>query len=264
MSHQHVSPQRSRATRALLGLLVAALGVTMIPGVADAAKGKGKKKGQNVTVMTRNVYLGADLGPGLAATNLDELADGAGEVVNQVDRTNFPLRAKALAARDQEAPARPRGPAGGRALAHRAATRSTYSRPRQPRSSTTSWSCCWRRSTTRSARRGARRRAASRKKGGEVPALQGGRRQRGVRLRDSGQRPRGPKWGPRGRGSEWPSDHARRDPRQAESRRQDPQAQPGHVPDAAAGQRVAASRSTSHAAGRPWRPRFAEAAGSSS
>lgn len=97
MSHQFVSPKRSRGTRAVLALLVAALGVTMIPGVADAAK-KGKKKGQNVTVMTRNVYLGADLGPGLAANNLDQLADGAGEVVNQVDRTNFPLRARALGA----------------------------------------------------------------------------------------------------------------------------------------------------------------------
>ena len=97
MSHQFVSAPRVRGTRVVLALLIAALGVTMIPGVAEAAKGKGKQKGQNVTVMTRNLYLGADLGPGLGATNLDELADGAGEVVNQVDRTNFPLRAKALA-----------------------------------------------------------------------------------------------------------------------------------------------------------------------
>ena len=96
MSHQSASPRRARGTRVVLALLVAALGVTMIPGVADAAKGK--KKGQNVTVMTRNVYLGADLGPGLESTSLSELYDGAGVVVNQVDRTNFPLRAKALGA----------------------------------------------------------------------------------------------------------------------------------------------------------------------
>lgn len=98
MSHRSPSQARGRGVRAALALLVCALGVTMLPGVADAKKGKGKKKGHDVTVMSRNVYLGADLGPGLAATNLDELADGAGQVVNQVDRTNFPVRAKALGA----------------------------------------------------------------------------------------------------------------------------------------------------------------------
>ncbi len=96
MSTQYAAHARPRATRAMLAMLIAALGVTMIPGVADA-KGKGKKKGQDATVMTRNVYLGADLGPGLAANDLDELADGGGQVVNQVDATNFPLRAVALA-----------------------------------------------------------------------------------------------------------------------------------------------------------------------
>src|SRR3954447_10465902 len=58
--------------------------------VADA-------KPATVKVMTRNLYLGADLGPGIQATNLQELANGAGQILNQVDANNFPVRAKGLA-----------------------------------------------------------------------------------------------------------------------------------------------------------------------
>src|SRR3954470_12238411 len=50
-----------------------------------------------VTVMTRNLYLGADLGPGMNATSLQGLVDGAGQILNQVDANNFPARAKGLA-----------------------------------------------------------------------------------------------------------------------------------------------------------------------
>jgi endonuclease/exonuclease/phosphatase family metal-dependent hydrolase len=48
-------------------------------------------------VMTRNVFLGADLGPALLATTLDGAIDGAGVILNEVDETNFPERAKPLA-----------------------------------------------------------------------------------------------------------------------------------------------------------------------
>jgi endonuclease/exonuclease/phosphatase family metal-dependent hydrolase len=50
-----------------------------------------------VTVMTRNLYLGADLGPGMRATSLPGLVDGAGQILNQVDANKFPTRAKGLA-----------------------------------------------------------------------------------------------------------------------------------------------------------------------
>lgn len=54
-------------------------------------------KPATVKVMTRNLYLGADLGPGMNASNLQELIDGAGQILNQVDANNFPVRAKGLA-----------------------------------------------------------------------------------------------------------------------------------------------------------------------
>lgn len=47
--------------------------------------------------MTRNLYLGADLTPGLHATSLNQLNDAAGEIFNQVKENDFPVRAKGLA-----------------------------------------------------------------------------------------------------------------------------------------------------------------------
>ena len=74
---------------ARISALIAAL--LLIPvAVADAKPAK-------VKVMTRNLYLGADLSPGIAAQNLQQLVNGAGEILNQVDANNFPVRAKGLA-----------------------------------------------------------------------------------------------------------------------------------------------------------------------
>jgi endonuclease/exonuclease/phosphatase family metal-dependent hydrolase len=58
--------------------------------VADA-------KPATVKVMTRNLYLGADLGPGMNAKDFQGLADGAGVILNQVDTNDFNARAKGLA-----------------------------------------------------------------------------------------------------------------------------------------------------------------------
>ena len=89
----------SRLKRVAIAFAAVLLSICILPGISEAAKGKKKKKkGQVVKVMTRNVYLGADLGPGLSAGSTDEFVDAAGEIVNQVDRTNFPLRSNALAA----------------------------------------------------------------------------------------------------------------------------------------------------------------------
>jgi endonuclease/exonuclease/phosphatase family metal-dependent hydrolase len=64
------------------------------PVAADAAKSEGAPK---VTVMTRNIFLGADLGPALGATTLCGAIDGSGVIWNEVAQTNFPERAAPLA-----------------------------------------------------------------------------------------------------------------------------------------------------------------------
>ena len=63
-----------------------------------AADNPGLANGQVVRVMTRNLYLGADLGPAIGTTNVPALVHGAGIILRQVTATNFPVRAKGLAA----------------------------------------------------------------------------------------------------------------------------------------------------------------------
>jgi endonuclease/exonuclease/phosphatase family metal-dependent hydrolase len=86
------------------GILLSAIAILALaaPTVAEAAKGDG---GPKVTVMTRNVFLGADLGPALEATTLDGAIDGAGVILNEVDATNFPERAVPLAREIKESKA---------------------------------------------------------------------------------------------------------------------------------------------------------------
>jgi endonuclease/exonuclease/phosphatase family metal-dependent hydrolase len=87
--------QRRSHSKVWLTLVVLALAATAFPAAA-AAQGKGKK-GPKITVMTRNLFLGADLGPAINARTIPQAIDGAGVIWNEFQSTRFPERAAPLA-----------------------------------------------------------------------------------------------------------------------------------------------------------------------
>jgi hypothetical protein len=89
--------------KAGLLLALAALVALAIPAVADAKK---KAKGApKVTVMTRNVFLGADLAPAINSTSIGGAVDAAGTILDEVDSTKFAERAVPLAKEIKESKA---------------------------------------------------------------------------------------------------------------------------------------------------------------
>jgi hypothetical protein len=82
--------------RRLLAALLAGSALAAIAPAADAAKKKGKGNA-NVTVMTRNLYLGTDLIPIATSPTLDAFKANATAGFNQVRATNFPARSKLIA-----------------------------------------------------------------------------------------------------------------------------------------------------------------------
>ena len=84
----------SRTARrlALLALTVPLL-LALFGGSAVAKFGKG----QMVDVMTRNLYLGADLTPAIAAKNTKDFVEANGQILREVTANDFPVRARGLA-----------------------------------------------------------------------------------------------------------------------------------------------------------------------
>jgi hypothetical protein len=118
---------RRRSMLLLTGSIVVALALTAVmaapnaqawPSINQQAKKACKKKKKSkakktcirkkkkqlnrtkgdVSVMTRNLYLGADLGPAIRSAGLSEFFDANGQILRDVDANDFPTRARGLAA----------------------------------------------------------------------------------------------------------------------------------------------------------------------
>lgn len=89
-------------TRRLLLAVIAAASILalLLPTAAAAKKANHSDngKGKVVNVMTRNLYLGADLAPVIAAKTTEEVVTASGAIMRDVIANNFPLRAEGLAA----------------------------------------------------------------------------------------------------------------------------------------------------------------------
>lgn len=112
MSHVHRPGLRSS-----LAAIASALALTLLlPAAAEARGGErghsrpheahrhGRSgypgdhgRGHEVRVMTRNLYLGADLTPAIAAPNLEAFVAANGQILREVTANDFPVRAKGLA-----------------------------------------------------------------------------------------------------------------------------------------------------------------------
>jgi endonuclease/exonuclease/phosphatase family metal-dependent hydrolase len=79
----------------LLGALLAAAATLFAIPAADAAKKKAQPS--RLTVMTRNIYLGADISKPIGSKTPAEFSQKNTQVWNTVIKTNFPGRAKLLA-----------------------------------------------------------------------------------------------------------------------------------------------------------------------
>jgi hypothetical protein len=74
-----------------------ALTLTLALVPAGLAQAKPKKKHADVTVMTRNIYLGGNIFRPIGATDLADFERRAGELWAEVQSTDFPVRSKLLA-----------------------------------------------------------------------------------------------------------------------------------------------------------------------
>lgn len=76
------------------------LSVLLSAALADSARAEGERSARTLTVMTQNLYLGADLTPAIAAIQSgdpNQIPPAVSQVWANVQATDFPTRAQALA-----------------------------------------------------------------------------------------------------------------------------------------------------------------------
>jgi hypothetical protein len=83
--------ESSSPGRASALAIAAAIGLGLLPAIAEAAPGPAKPK-----VMTRNLYLGADLGPAIAAPTAAQAYTAVGDIYENMQDMNFNARTKLL------------------------------------------------------------------------------------------------------------------------------------------------------------------------
>jgi endonuclease/exonuclease/phosphatase family metal-dependent hydrolase len=98
--HAHLPVRQTTVLLAIAAVLALGLlpsrAVAKRPAAAPA-KGKGQETAKEVSVMTRNLYLGADLAPAISASGLTAFTEATGQILREVTANSFPTRAKGLA-----------------------------------------------------------------------------------------------------------------------------------------------------------------------
>jgi endonuclease/exonuclease/phosphatase family metal-dependent hydrolase len=95
-----LSPAHAPSRRSFLAAIIAMLAFALLLPGSAAAKQKtdhDRGRGKVVNVMTRNLYLGADLAPAIGAPSLEAFVAANGKILREVTANDFPTRAKGLA-----------------------------------------------------------------------------------------------------------------------------------------------------------------------
>ncbi|HEY0278050.1 MAG TPA: hypothetical protein VGC32_07255 [Solirubrobacterales bacterium] len=93
----HAHPRLRLVAPALLGSALLALALLFATRASAAKPKPAAPKPTNIKVMTRNIYLGADLTPAIEAKGVGAFTEATGEILRQVTANDFPVRAKGLA-----------------------------------------------------------------------------------------------------------------------------------------------------------------------